>query len=554
MAASRTVLRAMPRRPLTLALLVLAALTAVLVARSGGGPTSVPIGVGVQSPPNPTGTPVLVGSTPRHATDAAPVQQPWWIEANIESLNPDVRSARLEARWWPGKPSSPYEGAAAVFGADASLVEGKARVRVTGDASPGWAVLFVVEDGRPRLAYPWISEPVSEVAAGRGCGPVVDLPVLVGARSLKLRLLDREDLPLAGAEVEVHDPERDLRQAATTGPDGRVCIDALGADEVRVSWRVLPSLQAPTPFTPPPRRWPERSGYPYGDGEPRSVRVEGSEVVLRVPRRALLRVRGRIAGAPEEAWLPIDTYGLSTNRPGRNVGTTANSASHGIWVDPGPYRVAHHLGSVATPALEADQERTVDLPATVPSGAGWLDVGFDLRALPGDSRVACATEARRVREGGGWQGGQVTAPHDRALLILPPGAYEVTGAIRTEGTVRFSMARRVEIRADEGTSVTLATAPAGALRLPGPDRGRECEIVERAFPLTGVVTASTFRFVGVSWPHEMTTWWLPAGSYVLRQWDDDEPGAEHRLGFEVQEGAVTTLVQDANRWFTDPAR
>jgi len=539
--------------PVVLALAALAVMAALLATRSDDDPSPAPTGGGVPSPPSAVAGPGLAAAPRAPAPDAEPSPSPWWIEADVESLDPSLRVARIEAHWWPTKPSPPYVGAAAVFATEAVLVEGRARVQVTGDGRPGWAVLFVVEGERRRLAYPWFADPLNEVAAGRGRGPVVGRSVLVGGRSLQLRLLDREDSPLGGVEVDVHDPETDLLQRAATRPDGRVRFDALRAADVRVAWRVEGSLRAGGPVARPPRPWPERSGYPYADGAARPIRVEDGEVVLRVPRRALLRVRVRVAGAPEDAWLPIDTYALSTNRTGRNLATTANAASHGIYVEPGPYRISTQFGSVATPELEADGESTVDLPTSLLPGHGWLDVGFDVRALPGDERVACAVEARRLHESARWQGGQATAPHDRALLLLTPGAYEVTGAVRVAGAVRFSAARSVEVRAGEGTSVMLATAPAGALRLAGPYRGRECEVVERALPATGAVAVSTFRFVHVSWPQDTTTWWLPAGSYVLRQFDDDEPGSEQRrLPFETREGATTELVQGADGWFTRP--
>ena len=542
----------MARRAFVPVVLVVAALAALLAAHSGNGPALAPNG-GDGAPPAAAGTgPCLAAAPPGPASVAEP--SPWWIEADVESLDQSVHVARLEARWWPAKPLPPYEGAAAVFAAEAPLIEGKAHVRVTGDGRPGWTVLFVVEGERRRLAYPWFTEPADEVAAGRGHGAVMGRPVLVGARSLRLRAVDHDDRPLPGIEVDVHDPDTGLLQRDATGPDGRVRFDALSSAEVRVEWRVETSLHAGGPIARPPRPWPERSGNAYSDGAARPMRVEDGEAVLRVPRRALLRVRGRVPEAPEDAWLPVDTFSLSTNRPGRNLATTANAASHGIWVDPGPYRVSHHLGSVATPALEADEETTVDLPMSLLPGDGWLDISFDVRSRPGDDRVACAVEARRLREGAGWQGGQATAPHDRALLLLPAGAYEVTGAVRVSGAVRFSAARHVEVRAGEGTSLTLASAAAGALRLAGPYRGRECEVVERAFPATGVVTASTFRFVHVSWPQDTTSWWLPAGSYVLRQFDDDELGSERLLSFEVRESTVTDLVQDAAGWFAGPPR
>lgn len=535
----------MPNRTLLLLGLVVVGLTAWFASRPGEDHGATPLGADDPSLPARAPEPALARARPAPPTNAEAIPGPWWILAEIESFDPAVRSARIEAHWWPTEPAPPYEGAAAAFGADVLLVGQRARVTLTGNARPGWAALFVVEDGRPRLACPWLDKAAIRVTPGYGSGPVVGFPVRVGTRSLGLRLIDTADLPVVGAELYVHDPLTNVRQAASTGVDGRARVDGLGAPEVQVGWRA--------PSSAP--HWPERIGTPYADGEPRFVRVTDGEVVLRAPRRALLRVRGRVEGTPGEAWLPVDRYSLTWSiGPRRDVGTTVSEASHGIWVDPGAYRVGRPPEFVSTPTLQADQEVTVDLPLSARSGDGWLDIAFDRRARPGDGRMACAVEARRLSAGIGGQDRKATAPHDRMLLLLAAGAYEVTGAIRVDGVVRLSGARQIEVRPGEGVSITLNTAAAGALRLAGPPRGRGYSLLGRAFPVAELVAASTFRFEPLHWPREGATWWLSAGSYVLHQFDLDEPRSEHRLPFEVQEGAVTRLLQDETGWFTSAAR
>lgn len=494
------------------------------------------------------GGPALHG----HVVEApqVPEPKPWWFDREVESLDPAVTRARAEAHWWAEKPQPPYEKPDAVFSADVDLVKGRGTVRITGNGLRGYVVLFVVEGGNRALAHPFFATVRDEVVPGQGHGPVSGPlgAILVGARPLALRLLDADGRPLEGLEVEACEPEqRGWLQRKETGPDGRVRFTGFRGPEAEVSWLASSNEVASRP---------ERGHglvREYADGPRRLVPLATREQDLRVPRNPWVRLRVRVEGAPEQAWCPVGDVKVEDVERQDAWSGTAYSASHGLSVAPGRWRCSSHVQSagkvsVETPDLALDSETTIDVPARVPHGQGWLEVAFHVQAAPDDPRLVCAIELRSLPGERGWSGVQAAAPHDRILVFPQPGTYEVTGAIRVGGTVRFSVPRQITVAEGERTSVVLATEPAGGVLMPATPNefwNEDVELLERRFPLTGVVEEGRFRFVSMGNRREPTTWWMPPGRWTLVHMADDDKTEIRRVPVTVEPGKVLQLRRDA---------
>jgi hypothetical protein len=210
--------------------------------------------------------------------------------------------------------------------------------------------------------------------------------------------------------------------------------------------------------------------------------------------------------------------------------------------------------SVETPLLAFDTETTLEMPAVAPAGQARLEVAFDVHARPGDAGVVSAVELRSTDSGIGWSGVQAAAPHGELFVLASPGSYEVTGAVRVDGVVRFSTPLTVTLGKGEQTRVVLSTEPAGGLRLSEtPDEvwNGDIHLLGRAFPATGVIEEGQFRF---AWPGSRsnpTTWWMPAGTWNLVQLDEGDAEVA-RFPVVLKPGSVLRLHRDAKGWLMAP--
>ena len=494
--------------------------------------------------------PVVLASAPVAPMASPALGSRWWFEMTMRRASPEIRSARLEAAWWSRWPASPLEAPEAVFAsAETDLRHGDARVQVLGDANPGWVVLFVVCGGRRTLADPWSLDPRVQVEAGRGWGDSHTssgrvVPLQVGAVELVLRAVDRDGAPVEDLEVDARVSRGGRLQRRRTDAAGRARFTSFPAREAVVSWRQAEGRTS--------RVGEETLAKEFPDGSPRLVAWgEDAESVVRIPRSPRLRLRVRIAGAPEDAWCPA-SYVRVDHAPG--VGHTWEGAL-GFFLPVGTWTCRTEVfgaGEVSATAqdLALEDDVVVDVPAELAPGTPWLDVRLSGDGGRPEPRPASAIEARRTDSTGEWRGVRASAPSPRILLPLPVGEYVLGGAQRRIAGVGISDPLPLSVAAGDRRSVVLETASAAGLVVLPTDImvwNDKLGLLEGELPGSGVVEDDPFRFTPFFNLNRerTTTLWVRAGPWRLVRFADRGPWPRWHLAFDAKPGRVLRVRERA---------
>jgi hypothetical protein len=492
--------------------------------------------------PEPPGPSLAAIPEPPLRTSDLP-EKPWWFQGTVKAARASAKSSRVEAAWWSTKPASPFAEPEAVFtSADIDISGGMGTFRLAGNARAGWAVLFVEVDGQRVPARPFMS-PFVQVEPGFGYGDPAGergvVPIVAGASNLRVLALDRGGKPVEGLEVDARVPDTQQLQRAVTNAEGRVWFSGFLDGQATVSWRKRSSGDE--------HQTGEALADEFADGEARLVTwTDGEEVVVRAARNPWVRVRVRIDDAPDDAWCPVRNVRVEGAR-GSGV---VYEGAHGFFLPPGTWRGHAYIfgaGDVpfVTPMLALDAEATVEARVVLQAAVPWLDVSFAPRPSAG-TRVACAIEARDARAEGGWAGTQAAGPHPHLVVPCPEGEYVLTGAIRVDGAVGISNPQRLVIGKGDRLTISLATATAGGVVAPPTAATMEwndkLELLERAFPGTGIIEDAGFRFAYLGNRVRATMWWMPPGTYTLVRRGD--AGELARVTLDVKPGDVLRVVEE----------
>jgi hypothetical protein len=289
----------------------------------------------------------------------------------------------------------------------------------------------------------------------------------------------------------------------------------------------------------------------YASFRDREIALTKEPFDLVMPRNPHVVLRGRVAGfdtkatcVPNEVRSTLLLPGGKEEHRGRHW-----TAMHGIRLLPGKWRL--HLNFwpvedvvVETGKLELDDEKTYTVEVHYGNKVAVVEVGFDFGPRRIDDRVACAVAGRWTRGSKGWSGTRTAADASSVLLVLMPGPYEVTGAIKVVDEVRFATPVDLVVGGGDREHLVLRTERAGGIFIPRVPRHLDgiqfIDLVERGFPTAGVVRDEPFAIEWLGNRNEDTTWWMPPGRYTLIRRDQSDREVR-RVVVKVHAGEVTRL-------------
>lgn len=480
-----------------------------------------------------------------HPADAAPEDPagreaneapPWSFSGEVVSVDPEITTARVEARWWPVRPLDPDAQPAAVFRTpDLDVAGTAASFRLEGSNEGGYVRLFLLAGGRVDPFDPFAADPGYDVQPRRGLGIGLGR---VGTFTLRGHAVDKQGRPVGGIKLTVRGPSPREGRHVTTGEDGRFLVGGFSARGVRVTYV-------------------ERSTYnhfaEFAGFRDREVTLSEEETRLVIPRNPRVVIRGRVEGFDPRATCSPSFVQRTLFLPGGKEQPRGWSwwPQHGFHVQPGRWRLdATFVGApeilVSAAALALDEVKTFEVDVGFTETVGVVEIGFDAGPRFVDDPVACAVEGRVARGTKGWAGTRTVAQAATVLLVLPPDTYDVVGAIRMSDEVRISAPTRVEIRGGDRERLTLRTERAGGILVPAVPRHLDgvqfLELVERDFPGHGCVQGEPFEMAWLGQRQRATTWWVPPGRYTLRRRDQGHREIS-RLEVEVRAGQVTALEE-----------